>query len=202
MSSQVQRRHKLSSLGLNRLLSIAEDLSANVEPTASGTELINAILAVEEEQEWRDAFAYHAIYSTDSAPEDKHLPAHLPIQLLPRVARALGQTPNPAELVEIETLADPGKRGFFDFEGLRQAMEFLKTREHDSQDLIAAFETMAEEEGQHGKIRYHILVEKMRRAGLTSQVRTYIGFVAAVVAPIFSELSFHLRFSNRNSNKW
>ena len=122
-----------------------------------------------ERNEWRDAFAYHAIYSTDSDPEDRHIPEHLPIQLLPRVVRALGQTPNPAELEEIEQLADPDSRGFFAFGDLVKAMDFLKTRVHDSQDLIAAFETMSEG-GVPGKIKYDVLREKMRRAGLSPQV--------------------------------
>eukprot|EP00750_Incisomonas_marina_P000903 INCI10708.1.p2 GENE.INCI10708.1~~INCI10708.1.p2 ORF type:complete len:260 (+),score=46.28 INCI10708.1:97-876(+) len=167
-SSQVQRRHRLSSLGLNRLLSIAKEAGAQVTQTMAGSDIVDAIIAVEEQNEWRDAFAYHAIYSTDSDPEDRHIPEHLPIQLLPRVVRALGQTPNPAELEEIEQLADPDSRGFFAFGDLVKAMDFLKTRVHDSQDLIAAFETMSEG-GVPGKIKYDVLREKMRRAGLSPQ---------------------------------
>ena len=93
----------------------------------------------------------------------------MPIQLLPRVVRALGQTPNPAELEEIETIADPDSRGFFAFADLCKAMDYLKTRVHDSQDLIAAFETMSEA-GVPGKIKYDVMREKMRRAGLSAQV--------------------------------
>jgi hypothetical protein len=177
MSAQVQRRHALSRLGLNRLLAIAATEGAAVPPDATAASVVDAIIAFEERcvmslvaagvppdvspsppvaqplwrevlvprasrslscdasvvcrllsgrccgafffpfvfggrSEWRDAFSYHAIYSTDSDPEDRHLPEHLPTQLLPRVVRALGQTPNPAELEEIEKLADPQARAW------------------------------------------------------------------------------------------
>jgi len=48
MASQVQRRHKLSSLGLNRLLAIADEVGAQVDATSAGSEIVDAILNVEE----------------------------------------------------------------------------------------------------------------------------------------------------------
>ena len=39
------------------------------------------------------------------------------------MVRALGQTPNPGELEDIEVLADPASRGFFAFPDLCKAME-------------------------------------------------------------------------------
>ena len=48
-SSQVQRRHRLSSLGLNRLLSIAKEAGAQVTQTMAGSDIVDAIIAVEEQ---------------------------------------------------------------------------------------------------------------------------------------------------------
>ena len=48
-SSQVQRRHKLSSLGLSRLLAIAREVDAAVTGTMAGSDIVEAILASEEQ---------------------------------------------------------------------------------------------------------------------------------------------------------
>ena len=48
-SSQVQRRHKLNSLGLNRLLAIAREAGARVTGTMAGSDIVDAIIAVEEQ---------------------------------------------------------------------------------------------------------------------------------------------------------